>query len=252
VHPPELKAEALRLFALGLNDCEISRRIGIPRPTIRDWRCPPYIPTTPLIHCPRCGQRMKPIRFSVADYSELFGMYLGDGCISASPRTSRLRISLDAKYPRIIEDGRLLLERFFPENRVDIVPFHKSAGVDLSVYNKHLPCLFPQAGPGLKHLRPIRPEIWQWAIIAAEPWPFIRGCIRTDGCVFVNRTGKYEYLTYHFANMSRDIAQLFTFALKRAGVEYRHTSGCKRGIHNVRVNRRASVLEMLGHIGVKA
>ena len=23
----------------------------------------------------------------------------------------------------------------------------------------------------------------------AEPWPFLRGCIRSDGCVFVNRTG---------------------------------------------------------------
>ena len=52
--------------------------------------------------------------------------------------------------------------------------------------------------------------------------------------------------------MSRDIAQLFTFALKRVGVEFRHTSGCQRGIHNVRINRRLSVLKMVEHIGVKA
>lgn len=178
-------------------------------------------------------------------------MYLGDGCISGAPRTQRLRISLDSKYPRIIEDGRILLERFFPENRVDIVTHHKGNGVDLSVYNRHLACLFPQVGPGLKHLRPIRPELWQWAIIATAPWPFIRGCIRTDGCVFINKTGKYEYLSYHFGNMSRDIAQLLAFALKRAGVEYRHTSGCKRQINNIRINRRASVLEMMRNVGVK-
>jgi hypothetical protein len=104
----------------------------------------------------------------------------------------------------------------------------------------------------MKHLRPIRPELWQWAIIAAAPWPFIRGCIRTDGCAFINRTGPYEYLSYHFGNMSRDIAQLFVFALKRVGVEYRHTSGCKRGMHNIRINRRSSVLEMVHRVGIKA
>ena len=91
----------------------------------------------------------------------------------------------------------------------------------------------------MKHLRPIRPELWQWAIIAAAPWPFIRGCIRTDGCVFINETGKYEYLAYHFTNMSRDIAQLFTFALEagRSRVPA-HLRGARRGIHNVRINRR--------------
>lgn len=107
-----------------------------------------------------------------------------------------------------------------------------------------------RAGPQAPTADPA--ELWQWTIIAATPWSFIRGCIRTDGCVFINKTGKYEYLSYHFGNMSRDIAQLFVFALKCAGVEYRHTWGCKRQMHNIRLNRRASVLEMLGHVGVKA
>ena len=252
MHPPELKAEALRLVELGVNDCEISRRIGIPRRTIMDWRRPTYERTTPISTCPRCGEAMKPIRFSVDDYSELFAMYLGDGWISNAPRTFRLRIALDSKYPKLIEEGRLLLERFFPANRVDVVQSSAGNWASLSVYHRHLPCLFPQVGPGMKHLRPIRPELWQWAIIATAPWPFIRGCIQTDGCVFINKTGPYEYLSYHFGNMSRDIALLFVFALKRVGVEYRHTSGCKRGMHNVRINRRASVLTMLGHVGVKA
>ncbi|MDX6588054.1 MAG: hypothetical protein QOI31_2527 [Solirubrobacterales bacterium] len=250
MHPPELKAEALRLVELGFNDCEISRRIGIPRRTIMDWRRPSYTPKTPIQTCPRCGEAMKQMRFSVDDYSELFGMYLGDGCISELARTHRLRISLDAKYPRIISDCRGLLERMFPLNKVDDVAF--KGGRYVSVYNRHLPCLFPQHGSGKKHLRPIVPELWQWAVIAAAPWPFIRGCIRTDGCNFINRTGSYEYLAYHFTNMSDDIARTLAFALDHVGIEYRHTKGCKRRINNIRINRRASVALMVEHIGLKA
>ena len=28
-----------RLIATGMNDCAIARETGIPRPTVRDWRC---------------------------------------------------------------------------------------------------------------------------------------------------------------------------------------------------------------------
>ncbi len=32
---------AQRLIAAGVNDCAIARELGIPRPTVRDWRCRP-------------------------------------------------------------------------------------------------------------------------------------------------------------------------------------------------------------------
>ncbi len=44
MHPLHVRAEALALIEQGLNDCEVSRRIGIPRRTILDWRRPTYIP----------------------------------------------------------------------------------------------------------------------------------------------------------------------------------------------------------------
>jgi len=250
VHPPELKAEALRLVGLGVNDCEISRRIGIPRRTIMDWRQPTYVRKAPTQACPRCGEAMKPMHFSVDDYAELFAMYLGDGCISPLERTYRLRIFLDSRYPDIIEECRALLERTFPRNRVDVVSF--KGGRYLSVHHAHLPCLIPQHGAGKKHRRAITPELWQWALIASAPWRFIKGCIRTDGCSFINQTGRYAYLSYGFSNLSDDIARVLTFALDHAGVEYRHTNGCCRRTNNIRVNRRASVALMHEHVGVKS
>ncbi|HSI81325.1 MAG TPA: hypothetical protein VK919_11825, partial [Solirubrobacterales bacterium] len=84
----------------------------------------------------------------------------------------------------------------------------------MSLYCAHLVCLLPQHGPGRKHDRPIVLADWQRAILADEPWPFIRGWIRTDGCAVINRTDvhrdqPYEYLSYDFSNRSTEIVDLF-------------------------------------------
>jgi hypothetical protein len=62
--------------------------------------------------------------------------------------------------------------------------------VVLYVYNGHLSCLLPQHGPGKKRERPIVLAPWQEALVAAAPWALLKGLIRSDGCVFVIRTGK--------------------------------------------------------------
>jgi hypothetical protein len=254
MHPPEARAEALALVEAGLNDCEISRRLGIPRGTIRDWRRPTYVPRNgqPRLPetCPRCWRAARPIRFTPDDYAELLGFYLGDGCISDLARTQRLRISLDSKYPGIIESAQGLLARCFPANPVDVIPYHDGACVNVSIHSRHLACAFPQHGPGKKHERRIELEPWQEAILRAEPWAFIRACIWTDGCAFINRTGPYEYLSYGFSNRSRDIIELFAGACERVGVRYRLTGTPK--LWSVRINRRASVVLMEEHVGLKA
>jgi hypothetical protein len=260
MHPPEVRKQALALVAQGLNDCEISRHIGIPRATIRDWRRPTYVPRNraPRLPetCPRCWQAAKPIRFTSEDYAELLGLYLGDGSISQHARTHRLRIVLDDKYPGIINDTRMLLERCFPQNRVSIGRGSKGRCSAVSLYSKHLVCLFPQHGRGHKHNRKLMLEPWQKSIAGIAPWSFIRGCIRSDGCLFINRTDvhrpkPYEYLSYEFSNTSLDIVEIFRQACDEVGVFTRATCGSS-GCWKVRINRRPSVTLMLEHVGAKA
>jgi Homeodomain-like domain len=257
MHPPEVKARALELVAQGINDCEISRRLGIPRSTIREWRRPTYVrrnPEIPRETCPRCWRHAKPMRFTPEDYSELLAVYLGDGSISTHPRTQRLRVVLDEKYPQIIADVRSLLERCFLHNHIDEV--QAKGCVHVSLYSTHLSCVFPQHAPGRKHERAIVLEPWQREIVDAAPWPFVRGCIRTDGCAFVNRTDvhrdePYEYLSYEFCNMSQDIVDLFVEACNRVDV-FTRVNCDRRGRCDVRINRRASVALMLENVGLKA
>jgi hypothetical protein len=89
-------------------------------------------------------------------------------------------------------------------------------------------------------------EPWQEALVAAAPWAFLRGCIRSDGCVFPNRTGRYEYLSYDFTNRFADIRALFARVCHSVGVERRPAGD------RVRIQRRAGVELMREHVGIKS
>jgi Homeodomain-like domain-containing protein/LAGLIDADG DNA endonuclease family protein len=247
MHPSSVRYEALALIATGLNDCEVARRLDLPRTTVRDWRRPTYTPKTGAGICPRCWRAARRrIVFTDADYAELLGLYLGDGHIVRTGRSDRFRLFLDTRYSQIISDAHALLERCFPDASVGVGRSAKGTTTIISLYGTHLACLFPQHAPGRKHERSIELEGWQRGIIDRQPWPFLRGLIRSDGCVFVNRTGPYEYVSYDFTNHSADILRLFADVCDLVGVEYRAYR--KR----VRIYRRASVALMLQHVGLKA
>jgi hypothetical protein len=216
MHPAGVKRAALELLALGLNDCEVGRRLRVPRRTVRDWRDPRYI-RSPRSVCWRCWEPTSRVVFEPADYAELLGLYLGDGHITQMARAQRFRLMLDAKYPAIVDDAAGLIARVVPQNKVGRQFVHDGHMVTLCAYHKHWSCLFPQHGPGKKHDRAIQLEPWQQAVLGETPWAFLRGCIRSDGCVFINRTGRYEYESYDFANISPAILDLFAATWPASG-----------------------------------
>jgi hypothetical protein len=233
------------LIAQGVPDTQIALRLGLPRTTVRDWRRPPYVRVAVTSRCERCWRAMTPVRFASADYAELLGLYLGDGDISTGPRTERLRISLDSRHATIVDETEALLTRCFPRSGIGRATRHHRAMAILSVYHSHLSCLFPQHGPGKKQDRRIVLEPWQEALVAAAPWSFLKGCIRSDGCVFINRTGPYEYLSYDFTNHSSDILELFVSTCASLGLRPR-----RYAVH-ARLCKRADVALLIEHVGTK-
>jgi hypothetical protein len=83
-------------------------------------------------------------------------------------------------------------------------------------------------------------------MVAAEPWALLRGLIRSDGCVYLNRTGRYVYLSYDFHNRSRVILGLFVDLCESLGLRPR------RYAHHARLYRRDDVAQLVAHGVTKA
>lgn len=246
------RKRVLSLVADGRSLNSVSKEVGISRAAIRSWR----VRIEPLKRsgrpCPRCGDEPGPPDDPDA-YAYLLGFYLGDGCINAQRRgVYMLRIVCDNAWPGLIDACESAMRATRPDNSVFRVP--KQGCVAVTGFSKHWPCLFPQHGPGMKHLRPITLDPWQQDIVDAHPWEFVRGLIHSDGCRITNWTTRlvagqpkrYEYPRYFFTNKSDDIRKLFTDTLDKLGVEWRND-----GAFNISVAKRASVALMDAHVGPK-
>ncbi|MGW2262652.1 helix-turn-helix domain-containing protein [Streptomyces sp. NPDC001780] len=259
-HGTELRQKALALLRSGARNTDVARQLQVPTGTVGYWLHVDRAkrgesPGRRGRPCPRCDGRALDERA----YAYLLGLYLGDGHIVqySQHRMPSLMITCDDTWPGLMDACEQAIRAVFPENSVCRV---RGTGChNVKVYSKHLECLFPQHGPGLKHTRRIALEPWQQNIVDAHPWEFIRGLVHSDGCRITNWTEKiiggerkrYEYPRYFFSNVSRDILRLFTDALDSVGVEWRATNQRKRNVENISVAKRASVALMDAHIGPK-
>jgi hypothetical protein len=232
------------LIAAGVSDSEIARRTGVPRATVKDWRLRPPTRLRSLSDTP-CGATHDYTTLPVNAYSYLLGLYLGDGCISRMGRVWRLRISLDKKYPGIIDSCRYAIDTVMPGQRASMQTQQQGCVV-LSLYSKHWPCLFPQHGPGRKHLRPIKLEPWQQELVDQATEDFVRGLIHSDGCRVIANDRGVKSIRYHFTNHSEDILGLFTGALDRLGIPWTRSTK-----YVVSVYRKAATARLDEFIGPK-
>jgi hypothetical protein len=123
---------------------------------------------------------------------------------------------------------------------------NKTGCVEVSLYSKHWPCLFPQHGPGKKHDRRIVLEPWQQAIVDQETEEFVIGLIHSDGCRVVANDRGVLSVRYHFSNMSEDIIGLFTAALDALDIPWTRSSK-----KIVSIYRKAATARMDEFIGPK-
>lgn len=180
-------------------------------------------------------------------YPYLLGLYLGDGCLAAHPRgVFKLRITLDAKYPGIVDECAAAIADTVPDNRVMRRPRHYG-DIEVYAYSTRWPQLLPQHGSGLKHRRPIVLEDWQEVAVAATPHLLLRGLIQSDGCRFMN-TGRNGWRAprYAFSNRSDDILGIFCAACDRMGLRWTTAP------YTVYVSRQADVARLDKVIGAKS
>lgn len=257
--PEETRLQALAACHNGQSNASIARSLGVPKGTVAWWLHQDRagrdaLPGAHRSTCHRCdGDALDP-----AAYSYLLGLYLGDGHIvrPKQHRVHNLTIACSDAWPGLIDEAEAAIRAVLPRNSVCRV---RAKGCTcVKVYSGHLPCLFPQHGPGKKHDRRILLADWQQDVIDSHGWSLIRGLVHSDGSRTHNwaqRTvdgerRRHDYIRYEFTNKSADIRDIYTSTLDRLGVTWR--VGRRRDdVHTVSVARRASVALMDEHIGAK-
>lgn len=225
MHNPETICKAIALYENGENQSQISRELGIPRATVRGW-LKNRGPVLELVY--RGDSKSLPSGVSVRIraglpslyYSYILGAYLGDGYIDKQARTYRLRIFQNSEYQEVIENYVVALTGIFSYNKVGVYPAHKGKYKTLCVYNKYLPDMFPQHGPGRKHNRDIKLKGWQKEIVVRHPQAFLKGLLDSDGSRYTDR----GYTMYSFSNVSKDIKKIFCWVCDMLELEYTKSS----------------------------
>ncbi|TDO61045.1 hypothetical protein EV651_107319 [Kribbella sp. VKM Ac-2571] len=249
MYDEETRQTARIAMAAGESLNSISKRLGVSRAALREWR-DGTVRRMPPSSCPRCGSE----KLDDTSYAHLLGLYLGDGCLSRHRRdVYALRIACDDLYPRLIDEAAAAMSAVHPSR-----PVHRVQAVGYTSvvsYWKHWPCLFPQHGPGPKHRRTIALAGWQQEIVAEFPQLFLRGLFNSDGCRITNWTTRtvagqakrYEYPRYMFSNESADIMHFCQWALDLLQVSWRMPRP-----NALSVARREAVATLDSFIGPKS
>ncbi len=191
-----------------------------------------------------------------ASYSYLLGIYLGDGYINKASQTPVLEISLDSRYPGIVEEcSHAIRNAAKVDARIHRRLTRKGDSIRLTAGSPIWLAAFPQHGPGKKHLRSIELAPWQAQIVDRWPEPFLRGLIHSDGSRTINcfsvalRGGSrtYAYPRYFFTNLSADIRDMFCASCERLGIRWTRSSN-----KNISVADRRSVELLDSFVGPKS
>lgn len=217
----------LSLSKQGLNQSEVAKIVGIPRPTVAQWirneKITGSIQTVGLTYSKREQRESKPCfrEWSESEsesYCYLLGLYLGDGCVDKLPRTYRLRFFIGDTELNIIKRVMAALKLLFPFNKIGL---HYPKNVKMCVISCHstlLPDFFPQTGNGLKSSRNVSLVDWQRNLVKVVPGSFVEGLFHSDGCFDANYTKGVSYPRYSFVNTSDHIVADLVWALELIGI----------------------------------
>jgi hypothetical protein len=250
----DIRRHAVVLMERGISLRSISISTGISRATLHYWREHP-VSTNPRATCPRCAPSPM-LPEPQADYAYLLGLYLGDGCISLAgardKRVWKLRIACADAWPGLRRECERAMSTVRPASKV--FTQQQVGCTEVISCSRHWPCLFPQHGPGRKHMRKIELQPWQRTIVTTHAGRFARGLFHSDGYRGINRVRAhladgdhwYEYPRYLFTNESADILRLCGDALDRLEVAWRFSRR-----NSISVARREAVALLDEFVGPK-
>ncbi len=140
----------------------------------------------------------------------IIGIALGDGNLSnPNGRATRLRITCDAKYPKLAENIVSTLQEIFPKNNVSIIYTpKKTTYFNISVYSNKLNEYMPwKVCCGSKLSQHARVPTW---IRTHKRYSklCLRGLLQTDGSIYKDRGYLMINFTNHIKELIDDVMQM--------------------------------------------
>lgn len=166
----------------------------------------------------------------------IVGIALGDGNLSnPNGRATRLRVTCDLKYPRLIHKIQASIAKLLPNNKVSIVR-KKGNCIDISCYSNFWEDFLGwRVGKGSKIIQRISAPNWiknnhQYKINC------LRGLIETDGSIYNDR----GYKMMMFVNATRELAYDVYEIIKSLNFKprvYKVKNGRKHLVYHIRIAR---------------
>ncbi len=142
------------------------------------------------------------------------------------------------------------MEAIFPAKRAHRLVRRDCRCTVVSMSAKHWICLFPQHGPGRKHVRHTELADWQREIVADFTGLPLRGLIHRDGCRIVVREVRSGHVRnaprYLFSNLSENIKEIFCEACDALDIRWTRPNH-----KTIAVYRLASAERLDEFVGVK-
>jgi len=176
----------------------------------------------------------------------VIGLAIGDGNLSnPNGRATRLRITCDTRYPKLLRRIQTAIQGLLPDNKVGII-YRAKSYVDVSCYsNQWESWLGWRVGRGSKYRQ--RVTIPQWIQKGRlTTISCLRGLIETDGSIYRDR----GYLMVSFTTMIPRLAVDVSTLITKLGFKphtYK-THEAKKVKHVVRLSR--NVKQFIGLLGL--
>lgn len=135
----------------------------------------------------------------------IIGLAIGDGNLSnPNNRATRLRITCDKKYPKLM--GRIAesFQKLLPKNKIGFVD--RKGCVDISVYSNYLENLLGwRVGYGSKAYQKV--TVPKWILEGKKSYKIkcLRGLIETDGSIYIDRKYKMVIFSTIIPELARDV-----------------------------------------------
>jgi hypothetical protein len=153
------------------------------------------------------------------------------------PRSVRLRISCDLKYPQLIDKIIRSLQRLLPRNKVSTFRRIRRC-VDVICYSNHWETLLGwRAAMGSKADQSVSVPSW---IRQANQYKVhcLRGLMETDGCIYIDRGYPMVMFTATIPELARDVYEMILSLRFKPHMYAIKRDPPRRTIYQVRLSKR--------------